>query len=201
MVCLRDVRWRATWHALFVVQMWTHNIFPTWRRMYIKDINGTLTKITHTKETMLHSMVNLNTALHQHDFLQLEFSRNAEEREEWLNRITWARDDKDDPIHVHGVKWKSIFFNYHIGWYVCPLHLDFSCAHESNLVWLLTSPWVEMLKLLLHICWVEFAANIWCKQLASEWLILFLHGISFPRQGKIIWSLDNLGLSLGFPLF
>ncbi len=75
----------------------------------------------------------------------VDFFRKTEEQEEWLSKITQAWDDKDDHVHVHGVKWKNIFFQlpYRV---VCLSTTNnalvsfysssrFPCAHESNLIW------------------------------------------------------------------
>jgi hypothetical protein len=38
------------------------------------------------------------------------FFRKAKEREEWLNRKVQVTNPKNDPIHIHGVNRKNIFF-------------------------------------------------------------------------------------------
>jgi hypothetical protein len=39
----------------------------------------------------------------------INFLRRAKERDEWLNRR--MTKDKDDHVHIHGVKRKNIFFH------------------------------------------------------------------------------------------
>jgi hypothetical protein len=44
--------------------------------------------------------------------LLIDFLKRAKEREEWLNRKKMrATKDKNDLVHEHGVKRKSIFFH------------------------------------------------------------------------------------------
>jgi hypothetical protein len=201
---------RATWHTIFVVQTWTHDVPPTWRSMCIKDINGTLTNITHIYQ---RNRVAFNCQ-HEHRFAPtwvfvVEFLRKVEEREEWLSKITWGWDDKNDPVHVHCVKWKNIFFQLPY-WVVCLSITNnafasfYSSSRLSMCTWIqfsLTSPSVEVLKLLLHILLSWICCQHLMQTISLKWLILVLHGISFSRQWQIIRSLDNLGLSLGFTLF
>jgi hypothetical protein len=39
-----------------------------------------------------------------------DFLKRVEEKERWLNMKTRAGDDRDDLVHSHDVKRKSIFF-------------------------------------------------------------------------------------------
>jgi hypothetical protein len=54
----------------------------------------------------------------------VDFLARVEECEEWLNmKSMWAIKDKDDLVHVHGVKIKNIFF-YLLYWQV---EIDHTC--------------------------------------------------------------------------
>ncbi len=44
----------------------------------------------------------------------IDFLKRAKECK-WLTRRMWSTIDKDDPIHMHGVKRKKYYVVYHIG--------------------------------------------------------------------------------------
>ncbi len=85
-----NVKWRVTWHALYVVQTWTHDVPVTWGRTCTLDIDGTLTN-THSYR---RNRIAFNDQL-EHKFAPTwvsttEFVRRVEEQEEGLRKRTWA---------------------------------------------------------------------------------------------------------------
>jgi hypothetical protein len=99
---------RATWHAFYVVQTWTHDVPPTWRRTCTLDIKDTLIdNHPYWKDCYAFSgqTEQISTPIW---VFATEFVKRVEQQEEWLNRRTQVWYDKDDLVHVHGVKW--IFF-------------------------------------------------------------------------------------------
>jgi hypothetical protein len=63
----------------------------------------------------------------------IEFLRRVEDQEEWLNswrmQTMWATENKDDPVHLHGVKRKKHIFPIAIlASRYPPLQLVFSCC-------------------------------------------------------------------------
>jgi hypothetical protein len=124
MVCLWNVKWKATWHAFYVVQTWTHDVFPTWRRTCTLNIKGTLIDNHPYCRDRTAFSGQLEHISPPTWVFAIEFVNRVKELEEWLNKWTQAWYDKDDFVHVHGVKWKSFFFTTILG-----PNSQFSCPY------------------------------------------------------------------------
>ncbi len=90
----------------------------------------------------------------------VEFMRRVEECEEWLSRRTQAKIVNMTLYMFMVSSGRVFFFNYHIGWQVCPLPINALVSHNSNdmdslFTWNLVklmSPWLKVLKFLVHVC-------------------------------------------------
>lgn len=121
---------RATWHAFYVVQTWTRDIPLTWRRTCTLDIKDTLIdNHPYWKDRSAFSGQTKQISAPTWIFAT-EYVKRVEQQEEWLNRRTQVWYDKDDLVHVHGVKW--IFFcYYHIGSQAPNLVVQFFLTFEN----------------------------------------------------------------------
>jgi len=143
-----------------VGQIWKQGTQPTWRKTYTKDTNVTFRNNTHIGKIVLPSMGDQNIDMHHHECLLLTF----EEAKGTWTMVQWedkrSSHDRDDLVHLHGVKRRSIFFR-------------FSYWHVTFMIIFIVHVLIVVIQLLVNLC------------LFYPWSIFMLYIPLFLDQGFV----------------